>query len=239
MILTDAKTALARKLDINFADIANNDLFTDADLVDCVQAGANKAWDFKPWAMTEGDWKTVSTSDGYNDYPSDCEEESIDVLYIAGYEYRKLNFADYEKFLADNPTATDRIWSEHKRFYFYNVNADTVGSEIWFKGKKRAPTLSTGTDLLPFSPTTDNQENSGNRAIVNLAYAEALASEKLKQYAQADVEEKKAFAILATLWAPIGARRSVEQSQDRPIFDVPDFFGGRPNSRNTNIGNFP
>ena len=239
MIFSEAKTALARKLDISFTDIVNNDLFTDADLGDWVQAGVNKAWDFKPWAFTEGDWKTTSTSDGYNDYPSDCEDESIDTLYINGYEYRKLNFPDYEKFLADTPTATDRVWSEHKRFYFYNVNADAVGSEIWFRGKKRAPTLSSSSDLLPFSPTTDNQETSGNRAIVGLAFSEALSSEKIKNYSQGGAEEEKAFASLAALWVPIGARRSAEQSKDRPMFDVPDFFRGRNNSRTTNTGNFP
>ncbi len=238
MTLLEAKQALARKLDIDYSDIANNDLFSDTDLGDFVQAALNKAWDWKPWAFTEGDWKTVTTSDGYNDYPGDCEDESIDKLYIATYEYTKLLFPDYQKFLVDNPDATDRIWSEHQRFYFYNVNADTVGSEVWFRGKKRATLLSGSSDLLPFSPTSDNQENSGNRAIVGLSFAEALASEKLKNYTQAEAEEKKAHAMLNVVWEPIGARRSVEQSKDRPFFQVDDFFKGN-NGRSTNIGNFP
>lgn len=238
MTFQESKQALARKLDIDFADIALNDLFTDADLGDYIQAGIAKAWDRHPWAFTEGDWTTVTTSDGYNDYPSDCEDESIDRLYIGDEEYRKLHFPDYQKYLLENPDATDRIWSEHKRFYFYNVNADSVGSEVWFRGKKRASTLSASGDLLPFSPSTDNQENSGNRAIVGLAFAEALGSEKLKNYAQSEAEEKKAVAILDKVWAPAGARRSAEQSHDRPFFDTPDFFK-QANGRDTNIGNFP
>lgn len=238
MILSEAKTALARKLDIDLSDIANNDLWTDSDLTDLIQSGANKAWDYKPWAFTEGDWKTTTTSDGYNDYPADCEDESIRVMYINGCEYRKLNFNDYQKFFYDNPTATDRVWSEHKRFYFYNKNADPVGSEVWFPGKKRAPVLSSSSDLLPFSPTTDNQENSGNRAIVDLAYAEALGSDKMKNPSLSEAVEKKAYAALGKVWEPIGARRSAEQTQDRPFFDVPDYFAGS-SSRGTNIGNFP
>src|SRR5687768_9318424 len=137
MQFSEAKQALARKLDIDYADIANNDLFTPADLGDYVQSGVAKAWDFNPWAFTEGDWTSTTTADGYNDYPSDCEDESIERLYIADEEYRKVKFADYQKYLAANPDATDRIWSEHKRFYFYNTNADAVGSEVWFTGKNR------------------------------------------------------------------------------------------------------
>jgi hypothetical protein len=236
---SEAKTSLAYKLDIDYAQISSNDLFSDNELGDFVQAAVNRAWDLYPWAFTEDNWKTVTTSDGYNDYPSDCEDESIDRLYINGYEYRKVLFPDYQNYFYLNPTATDRLWSEHKRFYFYNVNADAVGSEVWFRGKRRAPALSNATDLLPFSPTTDNQENSGNRAIVDLAFAEALGSEKLKNYAQATIEQQKGLAILERVWAPMAARRSAEQSHDRPFFDVPDFFGGASNSRNTNIGNFP
>lgn len=234
----EAKQALARKLDIDFADIANDDLFTSTDIQDFIQSGLALAWDAYPWAFKEGDWTTVTTSDGYNDYPSDCEDESIDRLYIDDNEYRKVNFADYQKFLAENPDSTERIWSEHKRFYFYNTNADTVGSEAWFTGVKRASSLSADADLLPFSPTTDNQENSGNRAIIDLAYSEALGSEKLKNYSQAEAERKKALALLSSLWKPIGERRTAEQSQERPFFDVSDFFGPS-NGRNTNIGNFP
>jgi hypothetical protein len=238
MTFLDAKQALSRRLDIDYSAIASNDLFTDTDLGDYVQTGINRAWDAHPWAFTEGDWTTTTTADGYNDYPSDCEDESIDKLYIDGNEYRKLLFPDYQKFLAENPDSTERIWSEHKRFYFYNVNADTVGSEVWFRGKKRASVLSLDADLLPFSPTTDNQENSGNAAIIQLSFGEVLGSEKLKNYVQAKSEKKDAYETLAKLWEPTGARRSAEQSQDRPFFNTPDFFGGS-NGRSTNIDNFP
>jgi hypothetical protein len=235
----EAKQALARKLDINYSDIANNGLFSDADLQDYIQAGVNKAWDYKPWTFTEDTKKTTSISTEYYDYPADFEDESITRLTVARKEYRKLNFDDYQKYLADNSTATDRIWSEHKRWYFINQNAYTVGDEIDLTGKLRAPTLSADGDLLPFSPESDNNENSGNRAIIQFAYAEALSSEKKKNAAQGTIEEKRGYAMLDALWAPMGARRSKEQSQERPFFDVPDFFanGGRGNSRNI-TGNF-
>lgn len=239
MTFTEAKQALARKLDIDYSDIANNGLFTDSDLQDYVQSGVSKAWDYKPWSFTEDTKKTTSISADYYDYPSEFEDESITRLTVAAKEYRKLNFDDYQKFLADNPTATDKIWCEHKRFYFVNKNAYTLGDEIDVTGKVRASTLSSSGDLLPFSPESDNQENSGNRAIIQLAYAEALSSDKKKNPSQGAIEEKRGYGMLDVLWAPMGARRAKEQSQDRPFFDVPDYFsnGGRGNSRNI-IGNF-
>lgn len=239
MTLTEAKQTLARKLNIDYADIANNGLFTDADLGDYIQSGVNKAWDYKPWTFKEKAYKATSIDDDYYDYPIDFEDESITRLTVAGEEYEKKIFADYQRYLNSNPTATDKLWSEHLRFYFINSNAYTVGDEIVIEGTLRAPVLSSGSDLLPFTYGSDNYENSGNRAVIQLAYGEALSSEKKKNPAQGLIEEKKGYAILDTIWAPMASRKAAEQSKDRPFFDVPDYFarGGRGNSRNI-IGNF-
>jgi hypothetical protein len=235
----EAKQALARKLDIDYSDIANNGLFAASDLADYIQAGTNKAWDYKPWTFKEGDLKTTSVDDEYYDYPDNFEDESISRLTVAGKEYEKKLFADYQKYFQNNPTATDRFWSEHLRFYFINQNAYTVGDEIVLLGTLRAPALSSDNDLLPFSYASDNKENSGNRAIIQLAYAEALSSDKKKNPSQGALEEKRGYGMLDVIWAPMAARKAAEQSQDRPFFDVPDYFanGGRGNSKNI-IGNF-
>lgn len=135
---------------------------------------------------------------------------------------------------------SDAIWAEYKRNIFINKNAYSIGSEINVWGKFRATVLSGANDPLPFSPDTDTQENSGNKAIVRLAYAEVLNSEKKKNPNQGMLEEKRALDMLAALWAPMGQRRSFEQNKDRPFFNVPDLFprrGSGPSS--LNIGNFP
>ncbi len=80
-------------------------------------------------------------------------------------------------------------------------------------------------------------KDSGNEAVVKLAFASLLGSEKKKEYTQALQEQKEALAILELLWAPMAERESREQSIDRPFFEVGDFFGGRPR-RDNNIGNF-
>lgn len=241
MTLTEAKQHLSRKLNIEYSDIANNDLWTDTDLGVLIQLGVQKAWDYKPWDFTEGSKTGTTTSDmatnGYADYPQDIKSGSVYLLRVNGKEYKKLLFQDYLKWLEDYPDATDRIWSEQKRFIFMNANAYTVGQTFDLFGKLMPPILSSGSDLLPFSPDTDNYEHSGNEAIVQFAYAEALDSEKLNKRAEAEIERKKAYDTLNVLWKPFGDARALLQSKNRPFFNVPDYFGNNKNSSEY-TGNF-
>jgi hypothetical protein len=165
---------------------------------------------------------------------------SIYLLKVAGKEYKKLLIEDYLKYLEDFPTATDRIWSENETYIFINKNAYTVGDTFDLYGKKLAPQLSGSTDVLPFSPITDNQEHSGNHVIVLLAQSWALESEKLNKPDVAVGVRNEALGILKTLWKPFAASRALLQSKGRPMFNVPDMLGnGSGVQRNPSYtGNF-
>jgi hypothetical protein len=242
MTFLEAQTNLARKLDITIADVISggNDLFTQADLQEWVQEGNKRAWDYKPWAFTEKTYKATSLDAEYYDYPDAFEDLSIRILKVAGAEFEKINWDDYQKWFNEDPTDTTKLWAETDRFYFINQNAYTVGDEINVTGKLRSPTLTADGDLLLFSPNTDNQESSGNHAVVILAYAEALGSDKLKRSEDALLQEKKGLSMLDVLWKPMPERKSRQQSQNRPFFEVPDYFRNNNSpGRSTNIGNFP
>src|SRR5262249_54331481 len=155
-------------------------------------------------------------------------------LTVGGKEYKKIIDEDYYKFFEDYPDATDRIWTEIETFIFINQNAYTIGDELDLFGKKYPAAPSADGDLLPFSPTTDNYEHSGNEAIVQFAYAEALDSEKLKNPAQAEVERKKGYQTLDILWKPFADQRALLQSKGRSMFNTPDFFGGSAKSNSSN-----
>ena len=241
MTLTEAKTILCSKLNIDLATISSNDLFSDSELTTAVDLSNKRAWDYRRWPFSVDVLKLAYSApvsgEYYVDYPNTFADESIYLLLVNDAEWSKRNFADYKKWFSTNPTATDLFWTNLKRQWFANKNALTDGDEIALFGKLKAPTLSTGTDLLAFSPDMDNNEDSGNEAIVKLAFATLLGSEKKKAYNQALQEQKEALAILDTLWAPMRERESREQSIDRPFFEVPDFFSGR-SRRDNNIGNF-
>jgi hypothetical protein len=240
MILSEAQEALCDKLNINFAKIAQNALFSAADLIDHIQAGAQEAWAYKPWTFTLDALDTTWTDEAYLDYPNRFEDQSIFLLTVNEEEWEPKNFMDFKRWQAQNPDANDEYWATFKRLYFVNTNALTSGDTISVYGKLRCPLLSLAADKLPFSPENDNDETSGNKAIVILAYADALASDKKKNPGQAEIERKKAFGMLDTLWKPMPERTSKDQHLDRPFFtDVPDFFRGSGTGRSTNIGNFP
>lgn len=236
---------IENKLNGTYADLAAgaNGLFSLTEIKTAIVLAAKRAWNYKGWSFALDTLKLTysapASGEYYMDYPNTFEDESITKLKVNDLEWGKRNFDDYQKWLAENPTSSEKIWATYKRFWFANKNVLTDGDEIAVAGKLRCPTPSADADLLPFSPDTDNSEDSGNQAIVGLAFADLLASEKKKEYAQAAEEEKKALRILDILWAPMAERDAREQSQNRPFFDVPDFFRGGGNGRSTNIGNFP
>lgn len=221
----EAKKHLARKLNIDYADIANNDLFSEEDLQVFIQLGLIKAWDYRMWPGTRKAKKSTTIDTPYYDYPSEIVLGSINRLRVGGKEFKKLIEEDYFKHFEDFPNSTKRIWTETETFIFVNQNAYTVGEILCLFGKKYAPTLTSDEDVIPLFPTEDDYENSGNEAIVQLGYAEALDSEKKQKHSQAEVERKKAYQTLDVLWKPIAEFRALQQSENRPMFNTPDFFG--------------
>src|SRR5882724_6177581 len=106
MTFDEAKQHLARKLDINYSDIANNGLFTDTDLSVFIQQAVMKAWDYKFWDFAEGSKTGTTLSSPYYDYPQDIQSGSVFLLWLGGKEYKKLSFQDYKKYFQDFPNAT-------------------------------------------------------------------------------------------------------------------------------------
>src|SRR5579883_1709932 len=241
MQFLEAKKALARKLDINYSDIANDGLWTDTDLGALIQFGVLKAWDYKPWPFTQA-VKTATTLVGvdYYDHPQDLMAGSINFMQVGGKQYRKLSMPAYLQYFQRFPNGTDRIWAEQQSFIFINKNSYSQGVDTFdLYGKKLAPELSNTTDLLPFSPISDSEEHSGNEAIVQLAYAEALDSEKKKNPQAAELERKKAYFTLDLLWKPLADEISRQNQIGRPMFEVPSFFWRGYNPTGYPIGNFP
>lgn len=236
MLFSESKQELASMLDIDYTDIANNHLVSDTDLGYWINSAAIRAWDFRAWDFSEGEDATNTTSAVEKfAYPDTFTAGSVWLLMIAGLgEYDKKTYQDFRKFKINYPTGTDKIYSEYNNYIYLNTAAHAAGLAITLLGKLKFTKLSGASDKLPFSPVSDDLEYSGNRAIVKLAYAEALASRKYNESDRAAVEEAAAFNILKILWAPFAEARANSQSKDRPFFDVPDFFG----SGGQNTGKF-
>lgn len=243
MTLLEAKQALARKLDINYSDIANNDVFSDTDLLNYINTACYMAWDYTFWDFTEhSKTATLLTGDitaGYTNYPNDIQPSSIYYLAIGGKEYKKKLFNGYKRYFETNPTAQDKFWAEFKRLIFFNNQIATAGMVIDIYGKKNFVELSGDSDTLPFSPdAVDAQQFSGNDGIVILAYSLALSSEKKMNPSQGAIEEKRAYGIFAVLKAQLESGRATEQPKDTPMFAVPDYYQKRRGGRSSQVGGF-
>lgn len=243
MLKLDAKKALARKLDIDYADIANNDLFTDDDLDEYLATACYLAWDYEVWDWSEhSKTATLAAGDitnGYVAHPNDIAPSSIYYLELAGNEQYKKLHSSFKRHFQQDPTSTKRYWAEFKRLIFFNANIAVAGDIMNIYGKKNLDIPTDDADLMPFSPDVDAQGFSGNDAIVILAYSLALSSEKKKNPNQAKIEETRAYGILKILSDQLKKGRASEQPTGTPMFNVPDYFSRNNRSNNgNNIGRF-
>jgi len=151
----EGKQAIARELNIDWSDIANNDLFSSDDIQHYLNIGCMRAWDFRSWDFAErvktGTLTSTQISNGYLDQPSDLVTGSIFLLIINSKEWSKLNIQDYFKWKEDNPSATDKYWAEFKRRIFFNANGASASQVIDTFGKEKFTQMSADADLMPFS----------------------------------------------------------------------------------------
>ena len=238
MQFLEAKQSLARKLNIDYATISQNGVFSDTDLGEYIQEATEIAWDFKPWDFSMAA-KTITTINApYYDCPPDVRYGSIIALTMGSTEkgYRKTDFQDYLRFFEANPGSDKEYFAEYNGFIFVNQASYSIGEVMSVFGKKNTPKLVNSTDILPFSPATDNQEYAGNRAIIQLAYSLALASEKKKDPTKAGTERASAIDILNMLWKHFKDAGANSQNIDRPMFEIDDFY--RYGRANGNPGTF-
>lgn len=229
MTFLEALKELCSKLNIDFADIGNNPLFSLDELKRWINLAIQRAWDYARWIFSEKAVYTQATNSEYYDYPDDFISDSINILKVEQKDgemvtYKKINFQDYQKYREEHPDGEDKVFSDFRRFYFINPNTFSAGKKIEIWGKKRAKKLVNDNDLLPFSPDTDDEENSGNEAIVKFAFAFALASEKMKEPVRAAREKAEAYDILAIIAEREKEEQAQYQTKDRPFFEVPNFF---------------
>ena len=210
MTLLEAKKQLCNKLNISYANLGagTDDLFSWDGINDWINLACLEAWDYHDWIFKESA-KTTTTvaSQEYYDYPPEFISDSIFLLRVADSNalletYKKIRYLDFMKYREDSPTGVEKYWSDHRRWYFVNPKAfsDAASRSIEVWGMLRFTELAASTTPMPFSPDTEGNENSGNNAIVNLAYAMALDSEKKNQPQKAQAiraEAYNTFKILA------------------------------------------
>lgn len=226
MTFKEAQQKLCRKLNLDYDDVSDGlcSLFSLDDIKEYILDAIVLALSYRPWNLLEGSKVITGIDTPYYDYPEHFKVGSMWLLLVAGEEFDKIDFQDYLKYKKENPTGTDKLWAEYGNLVFVNQSAYSVGDEISMFGKELINKVSGDTDLMPFSPNEDLEDGQGNIAIIQLAYAAALASDVKKESSKSNKENKEAIAQLDLLWDQEGRNRSLEKPKDRPMFEIPDFF---------------
>jgi len=174
------------------------------------------------WPFTEGkETTTYSSSTEEYDYPEDWRSDSIRLLQVGGKRLDKINFNDYQAYIEDTTSGTDRIYSDFARRYFINVNSDVSGTiTVW--GQFTPADM----DITDESLTTvfSGNEEEGNDAIIEQVLSYAMLKEKKPQEAQ--LHHKRAQEILETVWERYKSEQFGYLTKNRGLFKRLDVLFG-------------
>lgn len=215
---------LCSRLNINWGDIGNNDLFSETELVRWLTLAKDEAVSRHSWPFTEGkiDFAATAGLETY-DYPTNLKSDSIRYLTVGGKRYQKLLFEDYLNYKEDYPSGTDKYFSDRNRVIYTNYLVSGFGGTIVAYGQVEVTgTVSSSITTTVFSMA----EPEGDEAIIKLAYSKALSSDKMKNKVGGNQEKAEAFEILDGIWKRIQERQHTYQTKDRPMFERIDIING-------------
>ena len=169
--------------------------------------------------LVRGKDTTTKASGTYYDYPSEFRSETIIRIEVDGDNYPRRAFEDYLSFIDRNPSSSKKFYANFGRQFFIHPTPSTAGLEICVWGAIQADALSDSTSVPIFSY---NKEEA-NQAVVRKALSVAV---KRADPNLAQVEEREATVMLLRLAEEEQKATQRDQRLDRPMFDVPDYYGG-------------
>lgn len=179
-------------------------LITDAMLNDWVRTAHNWAANYKKWPFSEGRSSTtwasgVTSEDGYVafEYPEGWKPDAIRLLTVGGKRLDKKQFNEFQKYLEEVTSATDRIYTDFARRIYVNPSIDISGTvTAWGQYTPVVdPTDQTANTVFSYN------DEEGNNAIVEMM----LSYEKTREHLldEAAVHATNAVNMLEAVWGKI------------------------------------
>jgi hypothetical protein len=203
-------------------------MFSQTELLDSLSVANKKIKARWPWPMTEGR-RNMAYSTEEQDYPSDMKSDSVYMLLIGGKRYDKKNFQSYQVYREDQPDRDEKIFSDWNRTLFINPNAGASGTIVCY-GQVILTDINTSASTTVFSVA----EPEIDEAMVQLAYAELLDSEKMKNPQKAQVVRQNAFAVVDGVWDTIKLKQYTYQDKSAQMFKGIDVLNGNVDDDNIN-----
>lgn len=237
--MTNAELKTAVRDDLS---IATGDLFySDAYIQRIVNRAVKWYAGLHLWQQTQWGYKYTTVSDDVGDeyinYPEDFQTDSIWKLQIGtGRDsiYDRKNFEDYLRYQQEfGASATDKIFSDHRRQIFINPAPASVGLVISIWGHQIPTTMSADADTHPFAGEADPEE-----AIVKYAIGTALKKGRGTLYSQGVAECNAARSIADKVWETQKKEQAKYQTKDAEMFEFFEVLPPNGGERRTQRGNF-
>lgn len=188
------------------------------------------------WPQTEEAYvRDTEVGKNYYNYPSNFKTDSIKRLKYNGDKYTKTVWSEFLNYQEENPTGTDKIFSDHKRQYHINATISSVitdGIELW--GNIGMPD-----DLVNSSDTTlfygdENIEEAILKKALSILYKKGRG----QMYDRGIELEDDAKTLIADAWTQIMKAQGDYQSKDGVVFNRIEVLPTRSQRRRTGRGNF-
>lgn len=189
----------------NFGDIRNQVIvrsgisttsafFTETILNDWCTGAIRWAASYKKWPFTEGRVSTTYTTTEEWTFEG-MKADSTRILQVGGKRYEKLNFEDYQIYREEEPSGTDKVFSDFGKTIFINPQAGGSGTLIAYS--QFSPADVDVTDLTAKTVFSDGDEE-GNEAVVE----ETLSYLNLRERKEdkANYHHQRAEQILNGIW---------------------------------------
>lgn len=188
--------------------VRNNRTTTDSFITDTMLITWYKdayiwASSFKKWPFTEERDASTSWSGTeeipYSTFAPEYKSDSIRILQVGGKRFKKLNFEDYLTFREEQPSATDRVFTDFNRSLFINPVAGVTGT-LYVFGQAQPPAAA---DLTDENETTvfSTYDAEGNEAICEKMSCSLKRREHLAD--EAELHDQRAVAKLNEVWERI------------------------------------
>lgn len=166
---------------------------TDAMLQDWTRMAHTWGAAYHKWPFTEGRTSTTwaSTEEwNFEGYKAD----SFRIVQVGGKRLKKLDFANYQIFREEEPSAEERVFSDFGGLVFINPNIDLSGTlTAWGQYQPSVdPTDLTATTVF------SGRDEEGNEALVEKMSGYLKRREHLAQ--EAELHDQRASAKLDEIW---------------------------------------
>lgn len=175
---------------------------TDTMLKDWTRMAHTWASAFHKWPFTEGRISTTFAAveewnfEGY-------KADSFRTIQVGGHALKKLNFRDYLNYRENEPSGTERLFSDYARIVFINPSIDVSGTlTAW--GQYEPVILSDKTVLTETTVFSDYDEE-GNEAI--LEKVSGYLKRREHEAKEAELHDERAIAKLEEVWKRILAEQ--------------------------------